>query len=145
MLCDFQPLIVSAWPSTRVRARPKAPPVPVRLKGAAAIVLSWAIRWTRTLLLSCRDPTTLAIKNCPATSINLSPHKVVNGWSMGRIGQHGSVCVCVCVIDSALKVYHLSYFDEMWISKAELITPARQRLFFSFFSILFCWNKCQHI
>lgn len=72
--------------------------VPLRKSAhsAAAIVLSWTIRWTWTLSLSCRDLATLTIKtNCPASSINLSPHKVVNDWSMGRIGP--SECVCLCV------------------------------------------------
>lgn len=45
-VCDIQSLIVRVQPSTRVRVRPKALPGPARLKGAAAIVLSWAIRWT---------------------------------------------------------------------------------------------------
>lgn len=63
-----------------------------------AIVLSWTIRWTWTLLLFFVDLVTLVIKsNCPASSINLSPHKVVTDWSMRRIGHSVFACVSVCV------------------------------------------------
>lgn len=38
--------------------------------------------------LSRLNPATLAVKaNWSTSSINLSPHKVVHDWSMGRIGQ----------------------------------------------------------
>lgn len=50
------------------------------------------------LLLSCLDPATPAIKpDCPAFSINLSPHKVVNNRSMGRIGVCVHVYLCELV------------------------------------------------
>lgn len=63
-LCDIQPLIPTAQPSTGVRAQPRAAGA-CEAERAAAIVLSWAIRWTWTLLLSCRDPATPAIKKLP--------------------------------------------------------------------------------
>lgn len=55
------------------------------------------------LSLSCLDPAAPAIKpNCPASSINVSPHKAVNNWSMGhiRVCVHVSLWACsgVCCV-----------------------------------------------